>query len=265
MSIFRNLLGTFVPVRERREASGTLAAANAELVLDTNGDESALIYVNAGAATFNATLEFTGSVDGTNFFPIIAFPYSPGCVGGTVPVAGQPLLVEAVNTAGVIRAYALACGQLKKVRVRLAAWASGSAATIIVSDTQGSLNANVAIQRSGTQLVTNTGGVGAAVTATLPAVTGLRHYIDFIRVTRSATAALTAAAAPVLVTTGNLPGSPVITFGADAAGIGLDKEGVLDFGAAGMAAITAGGATSVVCPAYPGVVWRVNVCYRLGL
>ena len=93
----------------------------------------------------------------------------------------------------------------------------------------------------------------------MPAIT-----FDRISVIRSATAALTASATPVLVTTTNLHGSPVITFGSDAGGIGVDKEQVLDFGGAGLAASAVSAATTVVCPVYTGVIWRVNVSYRLG-
>ena len=108
-------------------------------------------------------------------------------------------------------------------------------------------------------------GAGSAATATLPAVVGLRHYIDGIQVTRSATAALTAAATPVSVTTTNIPGTPAFTFGQDTAGIGIDKTVEFDFGATGIAASAANTATTVVCPAYAGVIWRINVSYRLGL
>ena len=93
----------------------------------------------------------------------------------------------------------------------------------------------------------------------------MRHYIDRISVLRSATAALTASATPVLVTTTNIPGLPVLTFGSDAGGVGVDKEQVVDFGGTGAAATALGTATTVVCPVYTGVIWRVNVAYRLGL
>jgi hypothetical protein len=264
MSILRNLSNAIVPVRERREASGVLGALNAELVIPLNGDESALVYIQSTA--FIGTLEFTGASnsDTTQFFPVAAYPYAIGCAGGTIPPAGQPLIVDALVAANTARVYAVPVGQLKALRVRASAYTSGSCVCTIVSDTQAPLN--TAIQaRPSTLLVTATGAAAAAVTATLPAVAGLRHLIDFIRVTRSATAALTAAAAPVLVTTTNLPGSPVLTFGSDVAGIGVDKEALLDFGATGIAASALGTATTIVCPVYTGVIWRINVGYRLGL
>ena len=265
MSLLRNLLGAFVPVRERRETSGVLAALNAELVLDINGDESALIFVNGGGSAFAGTLEFTGSIDGVNYFAILVMPYfSNGSVAG--PNNAQPLLVDVIaSTTACIRAYALRVSQLKKVRVRIAAWTSGSATVNINSDAQRSLHPALYEGRPTSLMNSTTGAVSAAVTATLPAVAGLRHYIDFIRITRSATAALTAAATPVVITSTNLPGPLNLTLGQDAGGIGVDRELALDFGGTGLAASAIGTATTIVCPIYTGVMWRVNVGYRLGL
>jgi hypothetical protein len=160
--------------------------------------------------------------------------------------------------------YSVPVGQLRRLRIRASAFTSGSCVVYVTADANDPLN--TAIQnKASTLFVTNTGAASATVTATLPAVAGLRHVIDFIQVTRSATAALTAAATPVLVTTTNLPGAPVLTFGSDVAGIGIDKDVRLDFGSSGLAASVLGTATTVVCPVYTGVIWRVYVGYRLGL
>jgi hypothetical protein len=93
----------------------------------------------------------------------------------------------------------------------------------------------------------------------------LRHYIDRVSVVRSATAALTASATPVVVTTTNLPGTPALTFGSDAGGIGVDREQIFEFGGAGIATSAVNTATTIVAPVWTGVIWRVNVSYRLGL
>jgi hypothetical protein len=264
MSINKNAAGSIIPIRERREASGVLAALNAELVIALNGDESALVYIQS--TNFIGTLEFTGAnnADGTQYFPVAAYPYAIGCAGGTIPLAGQPLLLDALVAANTSRVYSVPVGQLKSLRVRASAFTSGSCVCTIVSDTQMAINTAITARPS-TLLVTATGAASAAVTATLPAVAGLRHIIDFIQVTRSATAALTAAATPVLVTTTNLPGTPALTFGSDVAGIGIDKDVKLDFGSTGLAATALGTATTVVCPVYTGVIWRATVGYRLGL
>lgn len=264
MSIARNLGGAFMPHPESRRSQGVLAAVNAELIHDVDGDSSAVIFIN-GTATFNATYVVEGSPDGTNYFNLLCFPYAPGSVGGTLPQPGQPLVTEAVNAATVQRMLCAAVGGLRRIRIRLSAYTSGTATVTVNSDQCESLSPYVRDQKAATLMVTATGAAAAAVTATLPAVPGLRHYIDGIQITRSATAALTAAAAPVLVTTTNLPGLPAFTFGADAGGIGLDKVVEFDFGATGIAATAVNTATTVVCPVYTGVIWRINVSYRLGL
>lgn len=253
-----------IPIRESRRTSAVMAALNAEVVHEVNGDESAVIYLN-GTGTLNATYVIDGSPDGVEYFPLLCYPYTPASLGGTLPQAGQPLFTEAVNAATVKRMLCAAVGGLRKIRVRLSAYASGTCAVSINSDDCASISPHVRDQKSATLMVSATAAVGLAVTATLPAVTGLRHYIDFISVTRSATAALTASATPVLVTTSNIPNTPVMTLGSNVGGVGVDIESKLDFGASGIAAAVAGTATTIVCPAYTGVIWRVNVAYRLGL
>ena len=256
--------GDFMPHWKSRRTTGSIAAINAEVVHDVDGDESVVIFLN-GTGTFNATYIVEGSPDGVEYFSLLTYPYAPASLGNALPQPGQPLFAETVNAATVKRMLCAAVGGLQKIRVRLSAYASGTCAVNINSDTCASINPYVRDQKSSTLIVSQTAAVGVANSVSLPAVPGLRHYIDFISVTRSATAALTASATPVLVTTTNIPGAPVITFGSDAGGIGVDVERKLDFGAGGMAATTVGATTTIVCPAYAGVIWRVNVAYRVGL
>ena len=151
-------------------------------------------------------------------------------------------------------------------KITLAPHISGGTCTATINaDECQSFNPYVRDQKAATLMVTVTAAVGVAATATLPAVAGLRHYIDRISVVRSATAALTAAATPVLVTTTNIPGTPALTLGSDVGGIGVDKLFDFDFGSSGIAVTAINTATTVVCPAYVGVIWRVNVAYRLGM
>ena len=264
MSLLKNLTGDYLPHFEARRTTGTLASAAASIEHILNGDASAVIYLN-GTGTFNATYTVEGCADGVNYFPLLCYPYATGSVGGTLPVAAQPLITEAVNAATVQRVLCASVGGLQKIRVRLTTYASGTCAVTINSDVCQSINPYANDTRASTLMVSATAAVSTAVTATLPAVTGLRHYIDRIDVTRSATAALTAGAAPVVVTTTNINGAPQLTFGSDAGGVGVDKTVTLDFGATGMACSAAGTATTIVCPVYTGVIWRVNVAYRLGL
>ena len=264
MSILRTLAGVFVPVREARETSATLAAANAELVLDVSGDESVLVSMVPSA--FVGTISFfgVGETGATNYMTIPAYPFAVGSVGGTIPVAGQPMMSDAVVAANTLRQWCIPCGQLKKVRILVSAYTSGSAVFTMRSDPQASVNTAI-LARPSTLLVTATGAASAAVTATLPLVTGLRHILDFISIIRSATVALTAAAAPVVPTTTNIPGALAFTFGSDVAGVGIDKEVRTDFGSSGLACTAMSTATTVVCPVYTGVIWRITVGYRLGL
>ena len=263
MGIPFNAAGIAVPLRERRELTVSLAALNATADLDLNGDTSALVYVNGSGATLTGTLSFLGTVDGTNYFPVLAVPYYG--LNGTLPVMGQPLLSEAVSTTSWARVYAIRVGQLKRLRVLMSACTAGAAAVTIVSDANQSIHPAVFEGRPSTLLVTATAALATAVTASLPAVTGLRHYIDFISVVKFNGAVLTAAAAPVVCTTTNLPGSPVLNFPADAATQGTDVERRLDWGGTGCAASAIGTATTIVCPVTTGALWRINVGYRLGL
>lgn len=263
MSIAKNTLGAFVPVRERREATGTLNALNAEVVITLNGDENALVYV--GSMAFIGTLEFTGLADASaGYIPVAAYPYSIGCVGGTIPLAGQPLLIDALVAANTRRVYSVPVGQLRALRVRTSAYTSGACDVTVTADVNDTLNTSISGKPS-TLVVTATGASAAAVTATIPAVTGLRHIIDFIRVTRSATALLTAGATPTVVTTTNLPGSLALTFGASADAQGVDRIEEINFGSTGLAASVLGTNTTIVCPTTTAVIWRVTVGYRLGL
>jgi hypothetical protein len=265
MSILRNLLGNFMPHFERREASGNLNAVNAEVVLDLNGDNSVTVYMNAAAA-WTGTYAVEVSPDGVNYYSALAFPYTPGCLNGTIPVAAQPIVSEASTTA-IQRVLCVAVGGMKKVRARATAYTSGSLPTQIVSDAEDSISPYVRDQRSATLVASATAATGVAVTATLPAAAGLRHYIDFIRVTRfnGTAAALGAAVTPLLVTTTNLPGTPALTLPADALAAGAVSEHTLDFGGAGIAAVATNTATTVVCSATGSILWRINVAYRLGL
>jgi hypothetical protein len=263
MSIFRNLASAFVPVRE---TTGNFAAANAETVLALNGDQYALVTLLSSA--FVGTIEFTGASDsaGTGYYPVPAYPVSNGCIGGTILLAGQPVLNHALVAANTQLVYAVPVGQLKALRVRCSVYTSGTVAVTITSDVNQSLNTLLnGITAPSTLFVTNTAGVSGGLTLTLPAVAGLRHYIDEVSIVRSATAALATSATPVLVTSTNLPGSPVLTFGSDAGGIGVDVEKRLPCGQGGLAASVLGTATTLVMPAWTGVIWRANVAYHLGL
>lgn len=262
MSILRNLSGIFMPHFERRQSVGLLAALNAEVVHAVNGDRQAVFYLSSGALS-NSTYNIQGSVDGVNYFDLTAYPYAPACAGGTIPVSGQPLFSEAVNATPVVRQLYVHCAGLALIRVRLTAYTSGALVVTINSDDCGSLHPALTLPPSYTLGGTVTAAVGVAATLTLPAVAGFRHILNRVIITRSATAALVAAAAPVLVTTTNIPGALVFTFGSDVAGIGIDKT--IDYYFNDQATTAINTATTFVAPAYAGVIWRISANYRLGI
>lgn len=262
MSVLKNSNNVVVPIRERREISGSLGALNAELVLDANGDQSANLYLVNNSLI--GTLSFSGSVDGTNYFNLPAFPMGAASVGGTLLQPGQPIISHAVVAANTQLGYTVFCGQCKRIRVMVSAYTSGNCTALWISEMGLSVNM-LATQQPATLFGTVTAASGVAATLTLPAVTGFRQLIKSVSVVRSAAAVLTASATPTLVTTSNLPGSPVLTFGSDAAAIGADKELKLDCGGNGLLATALGTATTIVCPVTTGVIWRVNAAYGLVL
>jgi len=211
MSILRNLLGNFMPHPERREASGSLAAINSEVVLALNGDESAVVFFNTGGASATLTYTVDVSPNGTDFFPALCFPYTPACLGGALQ-AGQPLQTEGL-TGVITRTLCVAVGQMRALRIRVTAYTSGLLNVLLTAGVDGSISSYVREQRAATLCVTATAATGIASTATLPAVVGLRHYIDRIDITATATATAAGTATPVLVTTTNIPGNPILTLG----------------------------------------------------
>jgi hypothetical protein len=105
---------------------------------------------------------------------------------------------------------------------------------------------------------TAVGAAAAAVTLTLAAPgVGLRHYLTYLSMNRFAAAALTAAAVPVTVTTTNLPGTLAFSFAADAALQGTLDRWREDFSYPVMT-VAQNTATTIVCPATTGVIWRVT-------
>lgn len=107
--------------------------------------------------------------------------------------------------------------------------------------------------------VTGTAAAGAGVTVTLPAVASQFHYLTLVEIRQYAAAALTGGATPVIVTSTNLPGSPAWTF-QTALAIGT-SEVQLYVPVTPLRSAVVNTNTTIVCPATPNVIWRVNVFY----
>jgi hypothetical protein len=259
--------------------TGTIAALNGAVVATTHGCGSANFNVTG---TWVATLTFQGTTDGTNWFTVYGV------------VIGTDVTTQFISTNVPIT---IPCGGLSQVRLIATAYTSGTAnvawnagagtkEAIVLSPVAASFNATV-IQSSGADLhvdidnfpatqpisgtvastaanlwVTATGAAAAAVTLSLPAVAAQFHYIGSIEIEAYSSAARTGGVTPVLVTTTNLSGSPVWTF-ATAAAIGTTDSKVFVFSLP-IHSSTVNTATTIVCPATTGIIWRVNVGYYTG-
>lgn len=229
--------------RENLLSAGNLASAGAEIILETDGLASFSLDLRG---TFNLTVEVSGQIDSGNWSPPIPIrPVSQASVSYLVTLAG--------SNAGIWQG---SCGGFDRIRVRVTAYTSGTAiATLIGSSAPLDLSL---VGRITSSIGTTIGTAGTATTLTLAAPgAGLRHYLTYLAITRFATAALTAAATPVNVTTTNLPGSLAFTFPAEAALQGTVDRWREDF-AYPIASSAQNTATTIVCPATTAVIWRVT-------
>lgn len=229
--------------RENILAAGNLNALNSEFFVDCDGCSSFSLDLRG---TFNLTVEVTGLIDGTNFSPSIPVrPFGQAAVRYVAVVAG--------SAAGIWQG---SCAGFDRLRIRVSAYTSGAAVATCVASLaplDQSLMGTIT-----TDIGTMIGTAGAATTLTLASPGGgLRHYLTYMSINRFATAALTAAAAPVAVTTTNLPGSLAFSFAADAALQGTIDRWREDF-AYPIASSAQNTATTIVCPATTGVIWRVT-------
>lgn len=228
--------------RENIIGSGTLGSLNAEVVIYNDGGATVSIDLRG---TFVSTFEVSGTVDGSNWTLIPIRGINTAAVG----------YVTSVTVAGTYIGKSLG---FRQVRVRCTAYTSGSTVTTICS--------SLAADDGPQTLVTTTaqtavGASGAAVTLNIASPgAGLRHYLTYLTIDRFAAALLTAAAAPVTVTTTNIPGTPAFSFPAEAAPQGTIFLWREDF-AYPIATTAQATATTVVCPATTNVIWRVTAGY----
>jgi hypothetical protein len=228
--------------RESLFIAGNLGALNAEVIVDCDGCGAVALDLRG---TFNLTVEVAGTVDGVNWTLIPVKPVNQA----------SKLYVAAVAGA-VPGTWVGSCAGFRRVRARVTAYTSGAAAATLAANVgllDQSLDGSVA-----PSIGTAVGAAGAAVTLTLASPgAGLRHYLTYLSINRFATALLTAAAAPVTVTTTNLPGTLAFSFAADAAAQGTIDRWREDF-AYPVASAAQATATTIVCPATTNVIWRVT-------
>lgn len=244
VQISSNLPANHMPGREAIFATGALTALNASLECIAEGSATVALAVTG---TYVGTITLEGTMDGTNWDPI---PVKPR--------AAAPIYVLTLASAATGR-WVGSAGGFHRIRARMSSFTSGSATVSLLADN--SQNVQEIFKKPADQSVTATGAAGAAVTLTLPAPgAGLYQHISRLLVSRFASALLTAAAAPVTVTSTNLPGSRAIDFPADAAAQGTIYSEIVE-GMVPLRASAANTAVTIVCPATTGVIWRVTADY----
>lgn len=108
--------------------------------------------------------------------------------------------------------------------------------------------------------VTAVGTAAQAVTLTLPAVAAQFHYIDAVEITMYSSSARTGNATPVTCTSTNLPVAHAWTW-STAAPIGSSETRQLFNANRPIRSAAVNTATTIVCPATTGVIWRMNAVY----
>jgi len=229
---------------DARAATASLAAVNAEVLADLNGHATMMIDVRG---TFVGTVVFEATVDGTNYVAVAAYNLSTAAY---------------VPSATAAASLAANCAGFRRVRVRCSAYTSG---TIVVALRATTADFATIVERiPATSGLTATGAAAAAVTLTIPAPgVGMYQYVDWVRIEHFCSALLVAAAAPVIVTTTNLPSTPSFNFRADAAVQGTLTEKIIQCGMP-MRGVTANTAITIVCPATTSVLWKVSASWRVG-
>lgn len=222
--------------------TGNLAAVNAEVVLTLNGETTFSLDVRG---TFVGTFLVEGSVDGTNYTSM-GFASSVSRLW--------------VTTLTAVGSWFGSCGAYKQIRCRCSAYTSGTA--IVTLRASLAENPILEIAYPTTLAVTGTAAVNTGVTITLPAAgTGLFHYITGIEIIKFYSVVGVAAAAPVVVTTTNLPGSLAFTTDQSASAQGTQSRLWYDFAANPLRSSVANTNTTIVAPVQLQTIWRLNAFY----
>lgn len=249
-SLIRNIaagiLGspTLLHPRETQWVQGTLGALNAEVITDCDGCASVALDLRG---TLNMSVEVAGTVDGVNYIPIPLRPLS---------VAAKLYVAAATGTTP--GAWVGTCAGFRKVRARVTAYTSGAATATLAA---GLAPLDQSLDGMISTPITILGTAGAAATLTIPSPgAGLRNYVTYVAFGRFANALLTAGAAPVTITTTNLPNAMAFSVPADAAAQGTLTALREDF-AYPLMSTAQGTTTTFVAPLTTGVQWRLSAAY----
>jgi hypothetical protein len=233
--------------RETLVQKGLLAVNGAVFFVDSDGCSTVAIDLRG---TFNLTVEVSGTVDGVNWSLIPMRPINQNAILWVSAIAG--------TTTGI---WVGKCAKYRRVRARVIAYTSGSSAAVLACD-NGNLD-DALLEGMTTALATTTSAAGAAATLTLPSPgAGLRVACTYLSFNRFATSDLVAAAAPVLLTSTNLPGNLAITLSAEALLQGQVSTWREDLAYA-LAAVSQNTAVTFVAPAVPSVIWRLTAGFKI--
>jgi hypothetical protein len=233
--------------RENLRATGVIAAINAELVL-WNIDGCSSINVDM-RGTFILSYAMEGSTDGTNWVPIPFRAKDPAA-------SKTPIITSA--TIGTLEA---GISGFAAIRLRCTSYTSGSAICSIVGSLA-PLPPGSAPTGLTTRSQTTIGAAGAATTLTLLSPgAGVRHYLNGLRIDRFAAATLSAANAPITISSTNLPDTLAWSAPADAAAQGTLWSLIESWRGCPLGAVNQSTGTTISCPATPSVIWRITAHY----
>lgn len=237
--------GSTLHPRENLFIAGNLGSLNAMVIVEGDGASTVSLDLRG---TFSLTVEVAGTIDGVNWTLIPMRPINLASLAYVSAIAG--------TAAGV---WMGDCAGFNQLRARVTAYTSGFASAVLATSS-GDLTEQLS-NRITHSAITAVGAAGAAVTLTIPSPgAGLRNYITYLAINRFASTLLTAGAAPVTITTTNLPGTLAISFPADAAAQGTLFPWREDFAYA-LASSAQSATTTIVCPITTGVIWRVTAGY----
>lgn len=222
-----------------------LAGLSAEVVMPCNNTNSCAVEVRG---VFTAAMVIQYSINGTVYDNAPIF------------VLATELFIPSITLVGKYVAH-LPSGT-KSVRVLMSSFTSGAALVSL----RGSEGDNFIYSKPipNTLTLTATAALSAANTLTIPAAgNGLFQYITKIIINKYAGATLTAAAAPIIVTSTNINGTPSFNF-KTLANIGDSEEKVLDFQGNPLKSLASNTATTIVAPAFTGVLWKITAFWYAG-
>jgi hypothetical protein len=235
--------GRLLHPRENLSQVSNLASVAAGTESFCDGCSSVMLDIRG---TFVGTVTLEGTVDGSNWTPILLYPVNQASI---VPVLGPTAI--GLWTGDV--------SKFSRVRPRMTVWTSGTANCTVVSD-----NSPFVVPDIAHVSLTATAAVSTAVTLTIPAPgAGLRQYVTGLSIERFATALLTAAAAPIIITSTGLVGTPSWNTPLEAAAQGTMFTRDIQFPTSIPNA--AQNATAVITyPIVTGAICRLTAYWRIG-